>query len=249
MHYSPPYGVGGGNAQNLAKHLNKSVLICGVLDQGLQSALRSPITTAYFLETGSMFSEMIAASLSLSPVKRPNVAVAVTGHCQIGDAATVHFVEQALTLLLTQLQGACPGGIVALSGLAAGADTIFAETALALGIPLEACLACADIVENFPPGPERERFFGLLACSRRVHRLPFAERSNVAYMALGHWLVDSSDVLIAVWNGLPAAALGGTGDVVAYAVACGRPVIHVHTVRKQITLLQHVRPLSHLPCR
>lgn len=193
-----------------------------------------------------MFADIMTTSLSLSPGKRPNVAVAVTGHCQIGDAATVHFVEQALTLLLAQLQGACPGGIVALSGLAAGADTIFAETALALGIPLEACLACTDIVENFPPGPERERFFGLLVRSRRVHRLPFTERSNIAYMALGHWLVDSSDVVIAVWNGLPAVALGGTGDVVAYAVECGRPVIHVHTVNKQITLLQHIHPPPHL---
>lgn len=126
---------------------------------------------------------------------------------------------------------------MALSGLAAGSDTIFAETALAYDIPLEACLACAEIAENFTSGPERERFYNLLACSRRVHRLPFMERSNAAYMALGRWLVDSSDLLIAVWNGLPAVAPGGTGDVVAYARQRGRTVIHVNPVEKKITLL------------
>lgn len=165
------------------------------------------------------------------------MAVAVTGHCRIGDVAATHFVVQALDVLLARLQAACPGGIVALSGLAAGADTIFAETALALGIPLEACLACAEIAENFAPGPERERFFRLLARSRRIHRLPFVRRSNTAYMALGHWLVESSDLVVAVWNGLPAVALGGTGDVVACALKRGRPVIHIHTVQKKISLL------------
>lgn len=163
--------------------------------------------------------------------------VAVTGHCRLGDDSATRFAEYALRALLARIQRASPGGVVALSGLAAGTDTIFAETALAYGIPLEACLACADIAENFAPGRERERFYHLLARSRRVHRLPFVERSNTAYMALGRWLVDSSDLLIAVWNGLPAVAPGGTGDVVAYARQQGRPVVHVHTVEKKITLL------------
>jgi hypothetical protein len=33
-----------------------------------------------------------------------------------------------------------------------------------------------------------------------------------------------AEVLIAVWDGLPARGLGGTADVVAYAKQCGRPV-------------------------
>lgn len=181
----------------------------------------------------------IPMPLPVARAARQTIAVAVTGHCQIGDAATTHFVLQALDAILKRLRDAYPGGIVALSGLAAGADTIFAETALALDIPLEACLACAEIAANFAPGPERERFFELVARSRRVHRLPFIKRSNTAYMALGHWLVDSSDLLIAVWNGLPAVAFGGTGDVVACALKRGRPVIHVHTVQKKISLIGH----------
>jgi hypothetical protein len=181
--------------------------------------------------------DSISAFHKSAHLARQVFAVAVTGHCQIGDTATIRFAEQALGALLARIQRAHPEGVVALSGLAAGADTIFAEAALAHNIPLEACLACADITENFAPGPERERFDRLIAHSRRVHRLSFVERSNTAYMALGHWLVDSSNLLIAVWNGLPAVALGGTGDVVAYAQQRGRPVIHIHTVEKKIILL------------
>lgn len=163
--------------------------------------------------------------------------VAVTGHQHLGDDQTAAFVHSHFGLLLARLRDAHPEGLIGLSGLAAGADTLFAEVALRGGLPLEACLAAADIVENFAAGTERERFLTLCAMSRRIHRLPFPTGSNAAYMALGRWLVDSCDLLIAAWNGLPAAAEGGTADVVGYAQSVGRPVIHIHT------LLHTVQPL------
>lgn len=169
--------------------------------------------------------------------RRAPLRIAVTGHQRLGDAATEAFVQESFGAQLARLRDAHPHGIVALSGLAAGADTIFAEVALRGGLPVEACLAAPDIAENFAPGPERERFLTLCGMSRRVHRLPYAGRSNAAYMALGRWLVDSCDVLIAAWNGLPAAGEGGTADVVAYARAAGRPVIHLHTLARTVTLL------------
>jgi hypothetical protein len=158
---------------------------------------------------------------------RQAFVVAVTGHQRLGDQATVSFVVQAFATLLEQLYDVHGQQLVALSGLAEGADTLFAEAALARGIGLEVCLACESVIENFAPGPARDRFLSLKAQSHRVAQLAYTERSNDAYMALGRWLVDSCDVLIAAWNGLPAAGAGGTGDVVAYARQQGRPVIHL----------------------
>lgn len=165
--------------------------------------------------------------------KRP-YRIAVTGHQQLGNAATIAFVAGAFSTLFEQLAHAHPHGLVALSGLAAGADSLFAEAALAHNIPLEACLACDELLDNFAPGFERTSFLALQARCQRVHQLPFVERSNEAYMALGRWLVDRCDVLVAVWNGLPAMALGGTGDVVAYARKQHRPLVHVHTLHHTI---------------
>lgn len=168
----------------------------------------------------------------------PAFRVAVTGHQRLGDEETVAFVRRSFGAELARLRDAHPRGVTALSGLAAGADTLFAEVALRGGLALEVCLAAPDIAENFAAGPERERFLTLCALSRRIHRLDYPARGNAAYMALGRWLVDSSDLLIAAWNGLPAAAEGGTADVVAYARLRGRPVVHIHTLRRS------VRPLS-----
>jgi hypothetical protein len=179
----------------------------------------------------------MANSIATPAVGRQAYAVAVTGHCAL-DARARRIAQRVVPVVLARLRRIHGDGLVALSGLAEGADTIFAEAALTLGLPLEACLASADIAENFAPGPQRERFARLVACSRTVHQLSFAERSNAAYMALGHWLVDSSDLLIAVWNGLPAAGLGGTGDVVDYARLRGHPTLHIHTREWRVTLLQ-----------
>ncbi|MEM8536168.1 MAG: hypothetical protein AAGF95_35410, partial [Chloroflexota bacterium] len=166
-----------------------------------------------------------------------SLKIAVTGHRNLGDSTTICFVEQALRVLFEHIQKAQLYNVVALSGLAIGADTIFAETALSQGIPLKACLACVDITKSFAPGLERDRFYTLLKHSYCVHQLPFATCSNTAYMALGYWLVDSCHLLVAVWNGLPSVALGGTGDVVSYAQQCGRSVLHIHTVEKQLFFL------------
>lgn len=173
------------------------------------------------------------SAAQLQPASRPFV-IAVTGHCELGSPATLGFVQNAFDQLLAQLQADHQENLVVLSGLAAGADTLFAEAALALGITLDVCLSASDIIENFTPGPEREQFLHLCKQSRSVIGLPFATRSNGAYMALGYWLVDTCDLLIAAWNGHSAAALGGTGDVVAYARAQGRPVIHIHTLEHMI---------------
>lgn len=163
--------------------------------------------------------------------------VAVTGHWSLGDAATVAFVAQSFAGLLGQLVDQHPEGVVALSGLALGADTLFAEAALALGLPLEGCIANRAALEKYAPGPERERHFWIRAQCCAVHELPFAERSADSYLALGRWLVESSDLLIAAWNGERPAKPGGTGDVVGMALEAGRPVLHIHPGRRTIALL------------
>ncbi|HEY4308803.1 MAG TPA: hypothetical protein VGN12_05060 [Pirellulales bacterium] len=55
------------------------------------------------------------------------------------------------------------------------------------------------------------------------------EQRNEGYMAAGRWVVDACEMLIVVWNGKAAAGHGGTGDVVAYALSHGRPVIWINS--------------------
>lgn len=160
--------------------------------------------------------------------------IAVTGHRNLGDKATVQFVAQAFQNLLAQAKREHPNEVVALSGLAEGADTLFSEIALQLGVPVDAVIAYQGFIEDFAPGSARERYQKLLAQCQAVHQLPYPRRSDEAYLAVGHWLVAHCDLLVAAWNGRPAAGKGGTGDVVVYAKQQRRPVQHLHTIKHLI---------------
>lgn len=161
--------------------------------------------------------------------------IAVTGHRQLRGEGTAAFVSLAVQTILTQLGAEHPEGLCALSGLAEGADTLFAEQALELGVPLEALIAAEDLAETFAPGPPRAHFLYLLGRSAVCRRLPFAQAGPPAYAALGRALVEQADLLVAIWDGRPAPDDGGTGGVVAYARRRGLPTIHIHTLHHTVT--------------
>ncbi|WP_308310873.1 hypothetical protein [Streptomyces sp. GbtcB6] len=112
----------------------------------------------------------------------------------------------------------------ALSCLAAGADQLFADIALAHGVPVTAVIPGMDYEAHLGDEQARSTYRRILrSCANRVD-LPREPTHEQAYFAAGCWIVDHSDHLIAVWDGRPARGPGGTGDVVAYARRRGVPV-------------------------
>jgi hypothetical protein len=54
-------------------------------------------------------------------------------------------------------------------------------------------------------------------------------RRNEGYMRVGQRVVDACEILIAIWNGEPAAGHGGTAEIVQYAVEQGRVVLWINS--------------------
>jgi hypothetical protein len=158
------------------------------------------------------------------------IKVGVTGHRKLGDdPARGWFVHAECVLLLDRLRGLARrqhAGLAAYSALAVGADQLFAEAALGLGIPLVGVIPFEGYAADFD-GDDRRRFEELLARCAQVHRLPNRRKSGRAYLEAGKWIVNEVDYLVAVWNGLPAAGVGGTADVVKYAERKGRAVLRI----------------------
>jgi hypothetical protein len=126
----------------------------------------------------------------------------------------------------------------ALSSLAAGADQLFAAAALDLNIPVTAVLPMRSY-ERFLRGRDLVRYQALLPrCDQLV--LDGVGRPNEAFLAAGKYIVDHCDLLFAVWDGLPAGAMGGTGDIVAYARQAGRRVVHFNPVTRTVTTTANV---------
>jgi hypothetical protein len=114
--------------------------------------------------------------------------------------------------------------LAGLCSLAVGADQIFAHILLASGGHLHVIIPCRGYADMFDDEVTRREYERLLSAAHEVTELPFSEPSEEAFMAAGRIVADRCDLLLAVWDGQPAAGLGGTADVVAYAADHGRYV-------------------------
>jgi hypothetical protein len=145
----------------------------------------------------------------------------ITGHQRL-PAATATLVRDALGKQLADVEG-----LAGVAALAEGADQLFALEVIRHGGQLTAVIPSARYRETFTDAPARQRYDELLRLASEVITLPFAQPTEDAFMAAGREVVDRCDTLMAVWDGRPAAGLGGTADVVAYAIQQSKPVIRV----------------------
>jgi hypothetical protein len=146
-------------------------------------------------------------------------ALGVTGHQTIPPDAR-DFVARAVKDFLRDVEPP----LDAFTSLAAGADQLVATELVRAGGRLHVILPSRDYEQTFAASEDLACFRSLLEAANAVTRLDYAEPSEEAFLAAGKSVVDSCDVLIAVWDGEPARGLGGTADVVQYARDTGKSV-------------------------
>ena len=146
------------------------------------------------------------------------VAIGVTGHRKLIN------IEQLLSGLdqaLNQIQRAYPNSkITIISPLAEGADRLVASRAMAkyyadLVVPLP--LVISKYMLDFGSRASKAEFENLLDRAAQVIELPPVEDREASYLAAGLYVLEHSDILIAIWDGLPARRPAGTGQIVAQA--------------------------------
>ena len=157
--------------------------------------------------------------------------VGIAGHRSLDPAARA-FVASACSALIADAQRA--GEVAAVSALAEGADTLFAEAALSRGATLEVVRPYDGYEREFQTTQERRRYRALLNAADRETRLPFGRRSARAYEAAMRLVADRCCVLLAAWDGTPPRGTGGTADTVRYAESIGRPVVHLDVLRQRV---------------
>lgn len=141
-----------------------------------------------------------------------------TGHQRLTDE-TASLVRHELDMLLDTVPS-----FVGISSLAEGADQIFAQTVIDNGGTLEAIIPSVDYESTFANAEDLQRYERLKSVASAVIQLEFDQSSEEAFWAAGQKVVQSSDVLIAVWDGAASLGLGGTGDVVRFAKELGKDV-------------------------
>ncbi len=123
-----------------------------------------------------------------------------------------------------------------ISSLAKGTDQIVVKSAMdILGASLEVVLPfrTEDYKQDFDLYEDLKTFNLLYekADSKLNHTFELepapAERSE-GYRKAGEMLVQSSEIILAVWDGMPAQGEGGTAEMAEYALSLKRPVIWIN---------------------
>jgi hypothetical protein len=157
--------------------------------------------------------------------------IGVTGHQERAGADWAWVREQISNCLAR-----CHPG-QAISSLAAGADQLFAEEALKLGIPILAVIPLDGYEALFVDDAARQSYVDLLShCS--VLELKSTKDPKNAFFDAGHAVVDMSNQIVAVWDGRPAQGHGGTADIVHYAMRSGRSVLHLDPIQRKARLIE-----------
>ncbi len=196
----------------------------------------------------------MSAHSDTPPRPYPAIRVGVVGHrlAALADGGTdIPRLRTTLRTLLDRIQTtardaagehpgvfAGPARLRIISPLAEGTDQLVAAEAIQLGYALHVPLPCPATTyvaafQTAPPGSGEEprtAFVRLLEQAQSVQILddsPGATLDPAAYAAVGRTVLRHTDVLIAVWDGAPAAGPGGTGEVVDQARAWQLPVVRI----------------------
>lgn len=157
--------------------------------------------------------------------------VGLTGHQKLDNLRDWEWVKVEIDKILTSL----PSPITGITSLAIGADQLFAKAILHHKGSLEVILPFPEYEDTFDESPDRERYQQLLNAASKVNVMQRTGSDEECYFAAGKMVVNEADLLLAVWNGKPAAGLGGTGDVVRYAQQRQKRIIHLNPITHEVT--------------
>jgi hypothetical protein len=179
---------------------------------------------------------------------RPSLRVGVTGHrmnkLDGGEATRLRrYARDVLAGMRAAAEAALrkawerwPNGsaLQVISPLAEGADRLVARAAIEEGATLIAPLPFPRdaYVQDFDDAASRADFFALLQQASEIIELDGrrgGDAERAAYAAVGAWVANECDILIAVWDGRKASGAGGTAEVVQRARRLGRPVLWLPT--------------------
>jgi len=155
--------------------------------------------------------------------------VGVAGHQKLRDPADWNWVAASINKILTE----CPSPLVGIASLAIGSDQLFAGLVLQHKGSIEAIIPFPGYETSFEEH-DRQKYAELLSKASRTEILNKQQSDEESYFEAGKRVVDLAEFLIAVWNGKPAAGLGGTADVVDYAVRKQRRVIQINPDQRTI---------------
>ena len=192
---------------------------------------------------------------------KEKIRIGITGHRNLtGDqlSAVKPAIERAIENIkyyAQNIDNKCLP-IVFTSSIAIGADTLFANIALEspdgeleIYLPFEK----EAYIKDFEKQQDKEEFERLLREPKVkkvnvLNKLSAGDRDDL-YLRAGKKIVDDSGYIIAVWDEKKAKGIGGTGDIVAYAIAQNKNVLVINPYDEKLIIKANYLPHLALDCK
>lgn len=151
--------------------------------------------------------------------------IGAIGHRQLDDQSK-HYVQLCCHMILSTLSNK-HSSIKAVSAIAEGADSLFAQTAISMGIQLESVIPFKEFVSDFQEEESHERYQVLRRGSEVESRVNLSDRSGSAYRKSMEWVIFKSNIIIAIWDGKEAGSIGGTWEAICLCRKLKKKFIHI----------------------
>ena len=163
------------------------------------------------------------------------LAIGFTGHRTLPHEAQSRSV---IYDFLAEKKASTAEILVGVTSVAAGGDLLFAESCLALEIPVRVLLPFEreEFAKDFDAATW-ERAEAVMRRAMSVEVIGDAAQRDEGYYACGIETVLRSEWQMGLWNGEPAKGLGGTEQVLTFANDIGRPVVWIHSVTGEVKLI------------
>lgn len=159
------------------------------------------------------------------------IQIGIVGNRFFSKQEIVDFVSHQCVSILQSVKNIyCD--VVALSAIAQGADTIFAEAAFSLNVQYKIVRPFEKYITDFQTPIAMDRYLQLQRTAFKEIKLSHSYRSEEAYFDAMQWIVRNSDLLIAVWNGKQGKGKGGTAGAVKQVVKLDQDWIHIDTSKQ-----------------
>lgn len=158
--------------------------------------------------------------------------VGITGHQNLGSIQQYNSISSKLKQIISEYPVTC-----GYTCLAKGADQLFAEILIQAKIPFYAVIPSNEYESTFTDKESFEKYEALLQNANHKKILSFNKPGEKAFYAAGKYVADSSDLLIAIWNGEESKGLGGTADIVEYCLSLNKEVLHLNSNNLKINHL------------
>ncbi len=157
------------------------------------------------------------------------------GHRDLSSHGEYHYAQLCCHEIFSVLKKKY-ASIRAISALAEGADSLFAQMAIVSGVQLETVIPFKKFESDFQSKDSFARYSTLKKNSELEDNVNFKDRSDAAYRKSMEWVVFKSNLIVAIWDGKEVGSKGGTWEALTLCKILRKQFIHVNISEKTMHL-------------